>query len=547
MNDNPGTMTSRKPGNAEAVTARTLEERIRAQAEAGDTRAAIAACEQLNREYPDYAPGWHATSRLALQLNNPPIALNAIDRALAIEPKSTPWLLQKGLCLARLRRIPDLEATVATLAARDLQTAYEYSTLALLYTELGRRADAVHLYEQAARLHPDEPKHYYNLACLQRSLGDIEAAERNFDRTLELDPGDYEALKIRSELRTQTVDNNHVDGLEGLLHAGLTDPRGKTQVCFALAKELEDLGEYERSFRYLKQGADSRRSYMRYDVQRDIDTMASIRDVFSAELFSQAHDGHDSDEPIFVIGMPRTGTTLVERILSSHSDVFAAGELTNFAVEMMRLAGQAAGDRQVGRGELVSLTAGLDFAQLGKAYVDSTRPFTGHTRKFIDKLPLNFLYVGLIRLALPHAKIVSLVRHPLDTCYAIYKQLFVDAYPFSYDLVELARYYVAYDEMMQHWDTVLPGVIHKVTYESLVANFETEARRLVDYCGLNWQAQCLAFYENPEASLTASTVQVRKPVYSSSVGKWRHYREQLEPLANALRDAGIDVDDPAPV
>ena len=543
MNDNPRTMTRKNPANTGALPARTLEQRIWAQVEAGQSRAAIAACEQLNRDYPDYAPGWHTASRLALQLNNLPIALSAIDRALAIEPESTPWLLQKGLCLAKLRRIPELETVVATLSGRSMTSAYEHSTLALLYTELGRRADAVELYENAARLNPEEPKHYYNLACLQRSLGDIAAAERNFDRTLELDPSDYEAMKIRSELRTQTADNNHVDALEALLHGGLTDPRGKTQVCYALAKELEDIGEHERSFRYLKQGADSRRSYMRYDVQRDIDTMASIRDVFSADLFSQQHAGHDSDEPIFILGMPRTGTTLVERILASHSDVFAAGELTNFAVEMMRLAKQSAGNRQVDRNELVRLTAGLDFAQLGKAYVDSTRPFTGHTPKFIDKLPLNFLYVGLIRLALPNARIINLVRHPLDTCYAIYKQLFVDAYPFSYDLVELARYYVAYDRLMRHWDTVLPGVIHKVAYESLVADFESEARRLVDFCGLDWQSQCLAFYENPEASLTASNIQVRKPVYSSSVGKWRHYREQLEPLAKTLRDAGIGIDD----
>lgn len=543
MNDNPRTMSSRKPGHAEDSPARTLEQRIWMKAGAGETRAAIAACEQLNRRHPDYASGWHTASRLALQLNNPPVALNAIERALAIEPGSTPWLLQKGLCLVRLHRISDLEAIVATLSARRMKSAYECSTLALLLTELGRRAEAVELYEKAARLNPDEPRHYYNLACLQRSLGDVEGAERNFDRTLELDPADYEALKIRSELRTQTAERNHVDALEGLLQAGLTNPRGETQVCYALAKELEDLGEYERSFRYLKQGADSRRSYMRYDVQRDIDTMASIRDVFSAELFGRAHGGHDSDEPIFVIGMPRTGTTLVERLLSSHSDVFAAGELTNFAVEMMRLARHAAGNRDIDRDELVRLTAGLDVAQLGRAYVDSTRPLTGHTKRFIDKLPLNFLYVGLIRLALPNARIVSLVRHPVDTCYAIYKQLFVDAYPFSYDLVELARYYIAYADLMRHWHAVLPGVVHEVAYESLVADFESEARRIVAYCRLDWQPQCLTFYDNPEASLTASTVQVRKPVYSSSVGKWRHFRQQLEPLVETLRDAGIAVDD----
>lgn len=542
MNDNPRTMTSRNPGNSEAVSARTLEERTWTHAESGDTRTAISTCERLNRLYPEHASGWHTASRLALQLNNLPIALNAIERALAIEPDSTPWLLQKGVCLARLRRIDDLEPIVETLSSREMKSAYHCSTLALLKTELGQRPDAVALYEKAARLNPDEPKHYYNLACLQRSLGDIDAAERNFDRTLELDSSDYEAWKIRSELRTQTTDSNHVEALETLLQHGLTDSRAKTQVCYALAKELEDLGEHERSFRYLKQGADSRRSYMRYDVQRDIDTMASIRNVFSADRFEQAQGGHDSDEPVFILGMPRTGTTLVERILSSHSDVFAAGELTNFAVEMMRLARGVAGDRQVDRDELVRLTAGLDFAALGKAYVDSTRPFTGHTARFIDKLPLNFLYVGLIRLALPNARIINLVRDPLDTCYAIYKQLFVDAYPFSYDLVELGRYYVAYDELMRHWEAVLPGVIHKVTYESLVADFEAEARRLVAHCDLDWQSQCLTFYENPQASLTASTVQVRKPVYSSSVGKWRQFREQLQPLIRTLRDAGIVVD-----
>lgn len=543
MYDNPRTMTSRRPENAEAVSARTLEERTWSYAESGDTRTAVSTCEQLNRLYPEYASGWHTASRLALQLNNPPVALQAIDRALTIEPGTTASLLQKGLCLARMRRIDELQSLVATLASRELTSAYHCSTLALLKTELGERAGAVALYEKASRSNPDEPKHYYNLACLQRSLGDIDAAERNFDRTLELDPSDYEALKIRSELRTQTADRNHVDALEALLRQGLADPRASTQVCYALAKELEDLGEYERSFRYLKQGADSRRSYMRYDVQRDIDTMATIRDVFSGELFEGAPAGYDSDEPVFIVGMPRTGTTLVERILSSHSDVFAAGELTNFAVEMMRLARGAAGNRPADRDELVRVTARLDFSKLGRAYVDSTRPFTGHTARFIDKMPLNFLYLGLIRLALPNAKIVNLVRHPLDTCYAIYKQLFVDAYPFSYDLVELGRYYVAYDELMQHWEAVLPGVIHRVQYESLVADIEREARLLVDHCGLDWQSRCLAFYENPDASLTASTVQVRKPVYSSSVGKWRRFRDQLAPLVTLLRDAGIRTDE----
>ena len=165
-----------------------------------------------------------------------------------------------------------------------------------------------------------------------------------------------------------------------------------------------------------------------------------------------------------------------------------------------------AGDKRLSRDELVELSAGIDFKKLGAAYIRSTRPFTGHTARFIDKLPLNYLYVGLIHLALPNAKIINLKRHPLDTCYAIYKQLFLDAYPFSYDLEELGRYYAAYYKLMEHWHAVMPGVVYTIEYEKLVANLESEARRLIDFCELDWQPQCLKFHENKEASTTASTV-----------------------------------------
>jgi len=191
----------------------------------------------------------------------------------------------------------------------------------------------------------------------------------------------------------------------------------------------------------------------------------------------------------------------------------------------------------------VRLSASIDFAALGDAYVGSTRPFTGKTPRFIDKLPLNFLYVGLIRLALPNASIVSVRRHPLDTCYAVYKQLFVDAYPFSYDLAELARYFAAYDRLMRHWSTVLPDAVYTIEYEKLVDDLEPEVRRLLAHCGLGYEETCLRFHENRTASTTASTVQVRQPVYRSSVGKWRQYRAQLTPLIAALGDEGIALGD----
>jgi Sulfotransferase family len=331
--------------------------------------------------------------------------------------------------------------------------------------------------------------------------------------------------------------------LQELLHSTIA-PAGRTQLHYALAKELEDLGEYEDSFRNLKSGADTRRKYMQYSIATDLLIIAAIRAAYSKEMFDGHIQGCADPAPIFIIGMPRTGTTLVQRILGSHSGVYSAGELSTFSLELTRLAREtlapsprpAAGSRTY----FVAQTVQLDFRALGEAYINKTRPMRDASPRFIDKLPFNYLYAGLIHLALPHAKIINLQRHPMDTCYAVYKQLFKDAYPFSYDLNELGAYYIAYQGLMQHWNEVMPGVMHTLRYEAVVADVEGEARRLLHYCGLPWEDQCLRFYEDTQASTTASALQVRQPVYASSLGKWRHYERQLEPLRIQLESAGIN-------
>ena len=520
------------------TSAAQLEAQVWSCLERGDARAAIDACERLNRDNPDFAPGWHTASQLALRLGNPQMALDAIRQALRIEADNTLWMLQHARCLSRLGRSKELAAVAQDLVKRRLDTAYENAGLGQLLTELGRRADALPYYERAAQLEPGDARHRYNLGSLQRTLGDFVDAEASFDKTIELNPRDYEAWKLRSELRKQTPADNHVAELESLLEDGIDDNKGVANICYALAKELEDLGEAGKSFAYLDRGAKARRRQMQYDLQRDLDTVATIRRVFSRERLNDLGPGIDNDEPIFVLGMPRTGTTLVERILGCHSEVEAAGELPDFAIEMMRLVRTLGAGENLTRDQLVELSTAIDFARLGRAYVDSARPAMA-ARHFVDKLPLNYLYVGLIHTALPNAKIVHVQRDPMDTCYAVFKTLFIDAYPFSYDLEELARYYVAYHELMAHWHTVLPDVMHSVRYEDLVNDIETEARRLLDYCGLEWQPGVLDFHANPEASTTASTVQVRQRVYTSSVGRWHDYEEQLQPVVAILREAGI--------
>ena len=534
-------MTSGQPDNFNFAAARSLEGRVWELLEQGETKDAINACEQLNRQFPGFASGWHTTSQLALKLNNPTVALAAVKKALSYEPESTTWAILKAQCLARLGDMERLDADVQQLSSRKLDTAYQLSAVGMLQTQLGCREKAVELYMKASRLEPGQAVHFYNVACMQRSLGELEAAEANYDQAIRLNSADYESFKMRSDLRKQTPERNHVAELEQLLEGGIDDERGLVQIRYAVAKELEDLGESERSFKHLKAGSDRRRKLMQYDVERDLETVQAIRNTFGADVFTAAKDSCDNPEPVFILGMPRTGTTLVERILASHSDVFAAGELNNFAAQLMTILRSQNSHKRISRDEMVRSSANLDFEQLGTSYLQSTRPFTGHTPRFIDKMPLNFLYVGLIHLALPKAKIINLQRDPTDTCYAVYKQLFVDAYPFSYDLEELAKYYAAYHHLMEHWNTVLPGVIHTIKYEEVVNDLEKETRRLLEYCGLEWQEQCLQFHENKEASTTASTAQIRRPVYKSSVGKWRNYREHLQPVVDILEQAGIPI------
>jgi tetratricopeptide (TPR) repeat protein len=536
-------MNSESPDKFDFAAARSLEARAWEYLEQGNVRESITACEQLNRQFPQFASGWHTTSQMALKLGNAPMALAAVEKALSFEPNSIAWAIQKAQCLATIGDVARLDTEVQKLVSRKMDTAYQYSTVGLLLTQLGKREDAVALYEKAAKLEPKAAVHFYNIACMQRSLGELEAAEVNYDRAIRLNPADWESYKIRSDLRRQTPERNHVEALEKLLDDGIDDERGLVQICYAVAKELEDLGEAERSFAHLKTGSDRRRRLMKYAIERDLETIEAIKNTFSSDVFSNDNDGCDNGEAIFILGMPRTGTTLAERILASHTDVFAAGELNNFAAQLMTIMRAHNIDKKLTRDEMVQSSATLDFKRLGEAYINSTRPFTGKTPRFIDKMPLNYLYVGLIHLSLPNATIINLQRDPMDTCYAIYKQLFVDAYPFSYDLEELARYYVAYHQLMAHWHEVLPGVIHTVNYEQIVADIEGKTRSMLDACGLEWQEQCLRFYENKEASTTASTAQIRRPIYKSSVGKWRNYEEQLQPVVHILRQAGIDVSD----
>ncbi|MGA2187747.1 MAG: sulfotransferase [Steroidobacteraceae bacterium] len=506
--------------------------------QARDWRGADAACRRVNAAFPRFAPAWFAASHIAMAQGAGAAALDAIDAAVALEPGNAAFRLQRGTCLLALQRRGEaLEAAEAALACAPADPGVLDAVGTLRSRALDHRR-ALEAYDGAVALAPRDARFRFNRASVRRFVGDLEGAEADYDRVIELQPLDHEAYLNRSELRVQTAARNHVAELEALAARPFADWRGEVQVRYALAKECEDLGDFARSFAELRRGADQRRAHMNYDVAMDVSTVDWIIEAFPGDPAPGGTRAGAADSPIFIVGLPRSGTTLAERILGSHSEVSSAGELDSFALALVEAARRRSGAAPLARRELVTLSATLDFDALGRDYLRRARGVAGGGR-FIDKMPLNYLYCGLILRALPQAKIVHMTRHPMAAGYAMYKTLFKDGYPFSYDLTDIGRYYVAYRRLMDHWRRTLPGAIHELSYEDLVCDQDTETRRLLGYCGLEWQDACAQFHRNPAPTTTASAAQVRRPIYDSSVAQWRHYGAQLGVLRDALASAGI--------
>ena len=286
-----------------------------------------------------------------------------------------------------------------------------------------------------------------------------------------------------------------------------------------------------------------KRGTLTYDVANDVHAMQNVAKHYSAEAMQGLRGGDETPGAIFIVGMPRTGTTLVERMLGNHSQITSVGEAVDFPEEMSAAARATHARLKLTDTDLLRASLQMDFGEVGRKYLAAVRDLAGGQRYTIDKLPFNFRYCGLIHKALPQASIIHLTRDPMDTCYAVFKTLFINAYHFSYQLEELAEYFVAYRRMMDHWHAVMPGVILDVRYEDLVATPQEQCERLLAHCGLPWEDQVLDFHRSTKASTTASAVQVRKPIYRSSVQKWRNYTHELQPVLRRLADAGLVDDD----
>lgn len=467
-------------------------------------------------------------------------ALEFIDEAIRLDGRHAEYHAHRGRCLVALRRVGEAAAAAGHALALEPGDALTLDTLGVVFSHANDHARAARAFAGAVRFAPRHPGYQFNLGASLKFIGDFTGAERAFEAAIALSPRFWKAYSSRSELRRQTPEHNHVAALESLLANAAPDADGELHLRHALAREYEDLGDSARAFAHLAAGKARKRRAMAYDSGRDQALFDAVRAAFPAARLAVPAAAAADAAPIFVVGMPRTGTTLVERILSSHPSVVSVGESQNLPLALRRAAGGSA--REVLDPGTLARCQDLDFAAIGREYLAATAP--PGAMRFVDKMPLNFLYVGVIRLALPSARVVCLRRHPLDTCLGNYRQLFslgVTYYDYAYDLADTARYYLLFDRLMAHWRMAAPGFVHELSYEGLVADQQGETRRLLEFCGLPWDEACLHFQENAAPVATASAVQVREALNSRSVGRWRRYQAELAPARAVLEAAGIDL------
>jgi Tfp pilus assembly protein PilF len=415
------------------------------------------------------------------------------------------------------------------------EKASAHSTLGGIYTESGYPDKAEIAYAKALELDPDSISAYLGKGHLLMEQGDMTEAEASFSHALSLDDDNLGARLSLTQVKKVTVDDDNFQQL--ITQAEGLDAMLETKVLslhFALGKSYDDTKQYDLAFKHYLEGCRLKRKRIHYNPADNDKAITNIKQFFSKEAIATLRgQGCTSDTPIFVLGMPRSGTTLTEQIIASHPDVHGAGELP----DLLQWANHPNGWETAGYPKVLEGFSHAQFKSLGEKYVAGLQERAPEAKHITDKMPANFNAAGLIHLMLPNAKIIHVKRSPVDTCLSGFSRLFNKSQLQSYDLAEIGRYYRNYHDLMAHWKKVLPtGSFYEIQYEDLVANTEAESKALIDYCSLEWNEACLEFHKTERNIRTASITQVRQPIYKTSVERWRSYEDHLGPLFEALGD-----------
>ena len=403
----------------------------------------------------------------------------------------------------------------------------------------GRHEEAIMAYEKAIALEPEKPGAFSSMAHHLKTIGHQDKAIAAYRQSLVIKPDHTESYWSMANLKTFQFDDEEIDAMQALLLQKNLSDESRVHIFNALGHEFESRKDYPKAFDYFSSCNQLRRKSESYDPVETETQHEKIISIFNKEFFKQTAADVGEVSPIFVVGLPRSGSTLIEQILASHSQVEGTHELSDLPRTM-----QSARRRSsIHKSFPESIQHfGLDqWVEISQDYLKSTQKYRTDRPFFIDKTPNNFIFAGVLKLALPNAKIINARRHPLDSCFGSYKQLFASGQPFTYDLFELGEYYLEYQQLMEYWHEVIPNFILDVHYEKVVSDLEVEVKRILDFCNLSFEENCLRFHETERAVKTASSEQVRQPIYSSSVNLWRNYESNLGDLIEILKPLLLEL------
>ncbi len=466
------------------------------------------------------------------QGGHPDRAIPLYEQALEHNPEHPVARGNLGAALLDQGRAEEALTQLSRAVAIQPDYAIAHANLGNALRELGRPEEAIGHYERAIQLQPDQAAAHANLGGARQDQGRLEEAVAAYERAIAIQPDCAEAHFNLSTCKKYT-DIHETEALQTLLATDIDD-NDRIFLHFALGKALSDLKNDAEAFHHYQQGNRRKRTTIQFDISDSEKTFKRFQHTFDATFFESRQDhGCPDDTPIFILGMPRSGSTLIEQILASHPRVHGAGELPFIKQILMQ---RMSSRRLAMVPYTVSRLKAPDSTELGRAYIEKIRKKNASARFITDKMPENFLFIGAIRLLLPRARIIHSVRSPEDTCLSIFRTRFSDQHDYAYDLTELGRYYRLYQGMMRHWKRLFPDVIHDCHYERLTRDPNGEIRKLLAFCGLDFDEKCLKFHQSGRNVSTASNYQVRQPLYTSSIAGWKRFEKQLQPLIKALED-----------
>ncbi|MEM1402486.1 MAG: sulfotransferase [Pseudomonadota bacterium] len=500
----------------------------------GKLGKAEALCRKFLRAHPTDVEAMRLLAGIAVQFGVLEDAEYLLESASEFDGANTQLKVDLVDVLRKRQKFSEAQALAESLYRRSPDNVQLKSLFAIEEMQMGRYDHAVTLFDEILEVMPNDPITLTSKGHALKTLGHQQPAIASYRAAVRSDPWYGEAYYAMSNLKTYRFDDDELSAMQAYEVREEISPMGAVHFCFALGKAFEDRKDFHESFRYYRKGNALKRELSNYDPDQMSEDLKAQRNYFVSDVFQgRTGAGTLSRDPIFIVGLPRAGSTLLEQILSSHSAVDGTLELPNILsmAQKLRRRGREGAEPYPA---LLSELKDDELAGLGEQYISDTRIHRKGAPYFIDKMPNNFRHIGLIKLILPNAKIIDARRDPMACCFSGFKQLFAEGQEFTYDLTDLGCYYRDYLMLMDHWDTVIPGEVLRVDYEDVVDDLEKEVRRLLDFCGLPFEEACLNFHQTKRAVRTASSEQVRRPIYSEGLEQWVNYEAFLEPLRKAL-------------